>query len=102
LVSRALGGGCFWFACRSLYLIDECLFGYSAYIRTLFLFPLYVAFKSPSLAFLVLARILFVLNKFHFNFFKKNKIIIIIYKMNFYKIFCLSFTLLIFVNNMYA
>jgi len=32
-------------------------------------------FKSPSLAFLVLAKILCVLNKFHFNFFKIKKLL---------------------------
>ena len=63
-------GGCFWFVCRSLYLLHGCLFGCSAYIRDTF--PLYVVFRSPSLAFLVLARILCVLNKFHFTFLKKK------------------------------
>jgi len=70
LVSRALGGGCFWFACKSLYLIHGCFFGCSAYTETCFLCML--LFKSSNLAFLVLAKILCVLNKFHFIFLKKN------------------------------
>jgi hypothetical protein len=36
------------------------------------LFFCMLLFKSPSLAFLVLTRILSVLNKFQFNFFKKK------------------------------
>ncbi|RHN76015.1 hypothetical protein MtrunA17_Chr2g0327461 [Medicago truncatula] len=39
---RALSGGCFWFVCRSLYLIHGGLFECSAYIRHTF--PLYVVF----------------------------------------------------------
>jgi hypothetical protein len=60
----------FWFVCRSLYLIHGASLCVPHIYGTLFLCML--IFKSPSLAFLVLARILCVLNKFHFSFKKKT------------------------------